>query len=90
MESLCKLMNTVGEQLDHIKTNPHEHIKANQIDHAKAKQLMESYFNRLEEIAKLPNLSSRIKFMIMVNISCINVIFIFHVTKILLSNVGCH
>ncbi|RIA97814.1 armadillo-type protein [Glomus cerebriforme] len=65
MESLCKLMNTVGEQLDHIKPNPHEQIKSNQIDHTKAKKYMDSYFERLEDISKLPNLSSRIKFMIM-------------------------
>ncbi|CAB4483243.1 unnamed protein product [Rhizophagus irregularis] len=65
MESLCKLMNTVGEQLDHVKPNPHEQMKSTQLDHAKAKKYMESYFDRMEEISKLPNLSSRIKFMLM-------------------------
>jgi hypothetical protein len=65
MESLCELMNIVGEQLDHVKTNKHDHIKANQVDHAK---LMESYFARMKKITKLPNLPNRIKFMIMVNI----------------------
>ncbi|PKC06580.1 ARM repeat-containing protein [Rhizophagus irregularis] len=65
MESLCKLMNTVGEQLDHVKPNPHEQMKSTQLDHAKAKKYMESYFDRMEEISKLPNLSNRIKFMLM-------------------------
>jgi hypothetical protein len=67
MESLCVLMNTVGKQLDHGNINKHERIKASQIDHAKAKKLMENYFARMEDITKLPNLSNRIKFLIMVN-----------------------
>src|SRR5687767_12379357 len=67
MKYLCIFMVTVGKQLDHVKTNLREHIKANQIYHAEAKQLMESYFTRMKEITKLPNLSNRIKFMIMVN-----------------------
>ncbi|RGB26845.1 armadillo-type protein [Rhizophagus diaphanus] len=65
MECLCKLMNIIGERLDHVKPNPHEQMKLTQLDHAKAKKYMESYFDRMEEISKLPNLSSRIKFMIM-------------------------
>jgi hypothetical protein len=74
MERLCKLMNTVGEQLDHVKQNPLERMKSTQIAHAKAKKYMESYFERMEEITKLPNLSNRIKFMLMVNIFVSNII----------------
>ncbi|CAG8570984.1 22012_t:CDS:10 [Dentiscutata erythropus] len=49
MESLCKLMTTVGQQLDH----------------AKAKSHMDAYFLRMEDISKNSKLSSRIKFMLM-------------------------
>ncbi|KAF0443999.1 ARM repeat-containing protein [Gigaspora margarita] len=49
MESLCKLMTTVGQQLDH----------------AKAKSHMDAYFHRMEDISKNSKLSSRIKFMLM-------------------------
>ncbi|CAG8571783.1 3414_t:CDS:2, partial [Cetraspora pellucida] len=49
MESLCKLMTTVGQQLDH----------------AKAKTHMDTYFGRMEEMSKNMKLSSRIRFMIM-------------------------
>ncbi|CAG8529440.1 12974_t:CDS:10, partial [Gigaspora rosea] len=49
MESLCKLMTTVGQQLDH----------------AKAKSHMDAYFTRMEDISKNSKLSSRIKFMLM-------------------------
>ncbi|CAB4488670.1 unnamed protein product [Rhizophagus irregularis] len=65
MERLCKLMEIAGKQLDHVELNPHEQMKLIQLDHAKAKKYMESYFDRMEEISKLPNLSNRIKFMIM-------------------------
>ncbi|CAG8487319.1 580_t:CDS:10 [Funneliformis mosseae] len=67
MESLCKLMNTVGEQLDHAngRTNQPDHAKTTQLDDAKARQAMDSYFNRMEDILKHPNMTSRIKFMIM-------------------------
>ncbi|EXX70348.1 Tif4631p [Rhizophagus irregularis DAOM 197198w] len=56
MESLCILLNTVGKQLDHVKQK--------QIKKTKEKG-MNSYFNRLEKISKLPSLSNRIKFMLM-------------------------
>ncbi|CAI2177069.1 4047_t:CDS:10 [Funneliformis geosporum] len=67
MESLCKLMNTVGEQLDHAngRTNQPDHGKTTQLDDTKAKQAMDSYFNRMEDISKNPNMTSRIKFMLM-------------------------
>ncbi|PKY55527.1 ARM repeat-containing protein [Rhizophagus irregularis] len=49
MESLCILLNMVGKHLDH-KTKEKD---------------MNSYFDRLEKISKLPSLSNRIKFMLM-------------------------
>jgi hypothetical protein len=62
MEVLCKLMNTIGEKL--------EHDHANKIfDHSKAEQLMDSYFTTMLKITKLPKLQTRIKSMLMVNIS---------------------
>ncbi|GBC50534.1 uncharacterized protein OCT59_001503 [Rhizophagus irregularis] len=53
MESLCRLMNIVGKQLDH-------HIESNKRD-----QKMESYFEQMEELSTSPNLSIRIKFLLM-------------------------
>ncbi|CAH1766496.1 959_t:CDS:2, partial [Entrophospora sp. SA101] len=50
MESLCKLLTTVGKQLDH--------------DHDKAKNSMDVYFNRMDEMSKNKAFSSRIRFML--------------------------
>ena len=44
LECLCKLMNTVGEWLDHVKLNQHEQIESTQIDYAKAKKHVIKYF----------------------------------------------
>ncbi|CAG8488138.1 4877_t:CDS:2 [Acaulospora colombiana] len=49
MESLCKLLTTVGQQLDH----------------ANAKTHMDAYFSRMDEMSKNMKLSSRIRFMIL-------------------------
>jgi hypothetical protein len=57
MERLYILMNTVGEQLDLVEQNERKMIEKH----------MNSYFNRIKEISKLPRLSNRIKFMLMVN-----------------------
>ncbi|CAG8593416.1 4525_t:CDS:10, partial [Ambispora leptoticha] len=48
-ESLCKLLTTVGKQLDHPK----------------AKEHMDVYFNRMKAMSDNPNLSNRIKFMLL-------------------------
>ncbi|RUS28957.1 armadillo-type protein, partial [Jimgerdemannia flammicorona] len=48
VESLCKLMTTVGKDLDHEK----------------AKNWMDVYFDRMDDLLKHPKLPSRIKFMI--------------------------
>ncbi|CAG8547844.1 9358_t:CDS:10 [Ambispora gerdemannii] len=48
-ESLCKLLTTVGKQLDHPKAKDH----------------MDAYFTRMKTMSDNPNLSSRIKFMIL-------------------------
>lgn len=50
-ESLCKLMTTVGKDLDHPK----------------AKGWMDIYFERIKELQNNPKLSSRIRFMIQVS-----------------------
>jgi translation initiation factor 4G len=50
-ESLCKLMTTVGKDLDHPK----------------AKGWMDIYFERIKELQQNPKLSSRIRFMIQVS-----------------------
>ncbi|CAG8591495.1 27391_t:CDS:2 [Racocetra persica] len=49
MEGLCKLMTTVGQQLDH----------------AKAKTHMDAYFLRMDDMSRNTKLPSRIRFMIM-------------------------
>ncbi|RIB13095.1 armadillo-type protein, partial [Gigaspora rosea] len=49
MEELCKLMTTVGQQLDHPKAKSH----------------MDAYFLRMKDISKNSKLSNRIKFMLM-------------------------
>lgn len=69
MEVLCKLMSTIGEELDQIKTNQLENTNKTKLEYSKAKQLMDSYFTAMMNITKLPNLSARIKSMLMVNIS---------------------
>ncbi|GBC02527.1 hypothetical protein RclHR1_04670005 [Rhizophagus clarus] len=61
MENLCILMNMAGARLDHVQTN----TNLTQLSHAKAKIYMDSYFEHMEKILKLPNLSGRIKFMLM-------------------------
>ncbi|CAG8450416.1 9278_t:CDS:2 [Diversispora eburnea] len=48
MESLCKLLTTVGQQLDHEKAKTH----------------MDTYFSRMEDISRNPKISSRIRFML--------------------------
>ncbi|XP_020586191.1 eukaryotic translation initiation factor 4G-like [Phalaenopsis equestris] len=48
IESLCKLMNTIGVM----------------IDHSKAKELMDSYFNRITILSTNEKLSSRVRFML--------------------------
>ncbi|KAJ3125319.1 Cytosolic carboxypeptidase 1 [Nowakowskiella sp. JEL0407] len=48
IESLCKLMTTVGQK----------------IDHSKAKSYMDTYFARLSELSKHMGLPSRIRFML--------------------------
>ncbi|RGB43845.1 armadillo-type protein [Rhizophagus diaphanus] len=62
MESLCRLMNIVGKQLDHhIEPNNHDqNTESNKRD-----QKMESYFEQMEELSTSPNLSIRIKFLLM-------------------------
>ncbi len=57
MESLCKLLTTVGQQLDNDRDNKDNKPKA-----------MDIYFNRLEEMSKNMAFSSRIRFMILVRI----------------------
>ncbi|GAA5836095.1 hypothetical protein JCM11251_007368 [Rhodosporidiobolus azoricus] len=49
IESLCRLLTTVGEGLDNVK----------------AKQHMDVYFSRMNTIANSPKVSSRIRFMIL-------------------------
>ncbi|CAG8735290.1 8596_t:CDS:2, partial [Acaulospora morrowiae] len=49
MESLCKLLTTVGQQLDHFKAKSH----------------MNQYFERMESMSKNNALNSRIRFMLM-------------------------
>ncbi|CAJ0751111.1 15420_t:CDS:2 [Entrophospora sp. SA101] len=50
IENLCKLLTTVGKQLDH--------------GHDKAKNPMDVYFNRMDEMSKNKAFSSRIRFML--------------------------
>ncbi|GBC18725.1 armadillo-type protein [Rhizophagus irregularis DAOM 181602=DAOM 197198] len=68
MEVLCKLMITIGEELDHFKTNQLE----KKLDYGKAKRLMDSYFNAMRNITNLPNLPDRIKSMLMSTIDLRN------------------
>ncbi|XP_020240923.1 eukaryotic translation initiation factor 4G [Asparagus officinalis] len=48
LEALCKLMNTIGEQ----------------IDHARAKKQMDGYFDTLAKLSTNQKLSSRVRFML--------------------------
>ncbi|KAH7864688.1 hypothetical protein Vadar_032685 [Vaccinium darrowii] len=48
IEALCKLMNTIGEM----------------IDHPKAKPFMDAYFDRMAKLSNNMNLSSRLRFML--------------------------
>ncbi|CAG8554978.1 5464_t:CDS:2 [Ambispora leptoticha] len=48
-ESLCKLLTTVGKQLDHRRAKVH----------------MDVYFNRMKTMSNNPNLSNRIKFILL-------------------------
>lgn len=50
-ETMCKLLTTVGQRLDVPKT----------------RRWLDAYFARMKEMTESPNLSSRIKFMIMVS-----------------------
>jgi len=50
IESLCKLLRTIGGNLD---------------AHERGKQLMDAYFTRINAIIELPGLPSRLKFMLM-------------------------
>ncbi|RHZ70439.1 hypothetical protein Glove_271g40 [Diversispora epigaea] len=47
-ESLCTLLNTVGQRLDNKKAKTH----------------MDTYFNRMEDISRNPKISNRIRFML--------------------------
>jgi hypothetical protein len=49
IESLCKLMTTIGAKIDHEAAKPH----------------METYFARITEVSNNKKLSSRIRFMLM-------------------------
>ncbi|RHZ70427.1 hypothetical protein Glove_271g17 [Diversispora epigaea] len=48
IESLCTLLNTIGQQLDHNKAKIH----------------MDTYFNRMEDISRNPKISNRMRFML--------------------------
>lgn len=56
IESLCKLLTVVGKQLDHKKAKSH----------------VDKYFARLEDILRNTKLSSRMRFMILVRLSCMH------------------
>lgn len=49
IESLCKLMTTIGARLDHSKAKPH----------------MDAYFHRIEELSVNKKLPARIRFMLL-------------------------
>ncbi|GBB84650.1 hypothetical protein RclHR1_11210004 [Rhizophagus clarus] len=66
MDVLCKLMNTIGDKLDHVEIDQPEHTyNIAKFDHNKAKQHMDAYFTVMVGITKIPNLSTRIKSMLM-------------------------
>ncbi|RHZ70452.1 hypothetical protein Glove_271g30 [Diversispora epigaea] len=48
IESLCTLLNTIGQQLDHNKAKTH----------------MDAYFNQMGDISRNPKISNRIRFML--------------------------
>ncbi|PHH86324.1 hypothetical protein CDD83_10416 [Cordyceps sp. RAO-2017] len=50
IESLCKLLRTIGANLDHTE---------------KGRPMMDAYFQRIQTMAELPELQSRMKFMLM-------------------------
>lgn len=54
IESLCKLLSTVGSLLDTPKAHAH----------------MDVYFSRMKELTKSPNVNSRMQFMLQVRIMC--------------------
>jgi translation initiation factor 4G len=54
IESLCKLLTTVGKLLDSPKARSH----------------MDIYFSRMKELAKNPKVNSRMQFMLQVMLSC--------------------
>ena len=54
IESLCKLLTTVGALLDTPKARAH----------------MDVYFSRMKELTKSPNVNSRMQFMLQVRFFC--------------------
>jgi translation initiation factor 4G len=57
VESLCRLLTTVGQQLDEDPKGEH-----------KSRQIMTIYFKRLQDIADSPRVNSRIRFMVLVRL----------------------
>jgi translation initiation factor 4G len=62
IESLCKLLSTVGQILDTNKARAH----------------MDVYFSRMRELSNHPNVSSRVQFVVQVNVTLLNLPFQFH------------
>lgn len=64
IESLCKLLITVGQSLDTVKARGH----------------MDVYFKRMKELADSNNVSSRMRYMLLVNCS-MGIILLFFLTR---------
>lgn len=64
IESLCKLLITVGQSLDTAKARGH----------------MDVYFKRMKELADSNNVSSRMRYMLLVNCS-MGIILLFFLTR---------
>jgi len=62
IESLCKLLTTVGQILDTIKARAH----------------MDVYFSRMKELTRSGNVSSRMQYMLQVRILVPPIFFLTH------------
>lgn len=65
MESLCRLLTTVGKQLEEEVMPNKQQLEKSQAQ-AKAKAVMDIYMDRLGQISHNDRVSSRIRFMVQV------------------------